>query len=82
MIADEIRELLNREPFEAFRFHLTSGTTFDVRDANCVALGQKRVFIAFTNADRQAYFPYIHVAAVETLGSGHGPRTPRRKRRP
>ncbi len=82
MIADEIRELLNREPFEAFRFHLTSGTSFDVRDPNGVALGQKRVFIAFANADRQAFFPYIHVSAVETLGNSHRPRTPRGKRRP
>lgn len=82
MIADKIREMLNRDPFEALRFHLTSGTTFDVRDPHCVAPGLKRVFVAFPNADKQAFFPCIHVSAVETLGNGHRGRTPRRKRRP
>jgi hypothetical protein len=78
MNADEIRELLRREPFEPFRFHLTSGDTYEVRDPNCVALGARRVFIAFSDADRQAFFPYLHIAALETLENG---RRPRRKRR-
>ena len=79
MSADEIRELLRREPFEPFRFHLTSGSTFDIRDPNAVALGQRRVFIAFPDADRQAFFPYLHIAAVETLGNGHAARRKRRR---
>ena len=78
MSADEIRELLRREPFEPFRFHLTSGDTYEVRDPNCVALGARRVFIAFPDSDRQAFFPYLHIAALETVGNG---RRPRRKRR-
>lgn len=80
MTADEIRERLNRDPFEPFRFLLTGGHTYDIRDPNSVALGAKRVFIAFTDADRQAFFPYLHVAAIETLGDSNKPR--RRKRRP
>lgn len=80
MTADEIRELLNRDPFEPFRFHLTRGDSYDIRDPNSVALGAKRVFIAFTDADRQAFFPYLHVAAIETLGNSRKPR--RRKHRP
>ncbi|MCC7293478.1 MAG: hypothetical protein IT449_15580 [Phycisphaerales bacterium] len=79
MIANEIREWLNREPFEPFRFHLTRGSTFDIRDPNSVALGQKRVFVFFSKEDRQAIFPYIHIAAVETLGNGHGPRSGKRR---
>jgi len=61
-----IRALLRREPFEPFRFHLTSGDTYEIRDPNSVALGQRRVFVAFLDADRQAFFPYLHIAAIET----------------
>lgn len=71
MNPEEIRELLRREPFEPFRFRLTSGDTYEIHDSNAVALGQRRVFVAFTDADRQAFFPYIHIAAIETLGNGH-----------
>jgi hypothetical protein len=70
MNADEIRELLNRDPFEPFRFRLTSGDAYEIRDANCVALGARRVFIAFTDSDRQAFFPYLHIASIETLANG------------
>jgi hypothetical protein len=79
MNPDEVREVLSREPFEPFRFHLTSGDTYEVRGPNSVALGQRRVFLAFADADRQAFFPYLHIAAVETLANGN---RPRRKRRP
>ncbi len=66
MNRDRIRELLRREPFEPFRFHLTSGDTYEIRDPNSVALGQRRVFVAFLDADRKAFFPYLHIAAIET----------------
>ena len=78
MNPDEIRELLRREPFEPLRFHLTSGDACEIRDPNSVALGQRRVFIAFADADRQAFFQYLHIAAVETLGNGNRPRRKRR----
>lgn len=73
MNPDEIRELLRREPFEPFRFHLTSGNTYEIRDPNSVALGNRRVFIAFPKGDRLAFFPYLHIAAVETIVNGHRP---------
>ncbi len=74
MNPNEIRELLRRDPFEPFRFHLTSGHTYEIRDPNSVALGQRRVFVAFPNSDRQVFFSYLHIAAVETLANGHRPR--------
>ncbi len=81
MTADEIRELLRRDPFEPFRIRLTSGDHYDIADPNSVALGQRRLFIAFTDADRWAACAYLHVAAVESLGNGHPARPRRRKRR-
>ncbi len=78
MNPDEIRELLRRDPFEPFRFHLTSGDTYEIREPNSVALGKRRAFIAFSDTDRQAFFPYLHIAAVETVTNGHRPRGKRR----
>jgi hypothetical protein len=77
MSAKAIRELLNREPFEPFRFHLTSGDTYEIHDPNSVALGARRVFIAVPASDRFAFFPYLHIAAIGTLTNGRKP--PRRK---
>ncbi len=79
MTADEVRQLLNREPFEPFRFHLTSGDTYEVRDPNSVAVGARRVFIAFPSTDRFVFFPYLHIAAIETIANGHRPRRKRRQ---
>lgn len=67
MNAEEIRNLLRREPFEPFRLRLTSGDTYDVLDPNTVALGRNRLFIAFTDGDRWTFVPYLHIAAVESL---------------
>lgn len=79
MNPDEIRELLRRDPFEPFRFHLTSGDTYEIRDPNSVALGERRVFVAFPKGDKLAFFPYLHIAAVETLGNGRSSRGKRRQ---
>jgi len=67
MNADEIRELLRREPFEPFRIKLTSGDAYDIRDPNSVALGRNRAFVAFPDTDRWTFFAYLHIAAVESL---------------
>ena len=80
MKADEIHDLLRREPFEPFRFRLTSGDAYDVRDPNAVALGRSRVFIFFTDRDGWTIFNYVHIAALEAITNGHTRGTPRRKR--
>ena len=81
MNRDELRELLAAEPFEPFRIHVTSGTRYEIRDPQSVALMRNRVFVALPGGDRWVFIPYLHVAAVEALTNGHGPRPPRRKRR-
>lgn len=81
MSQDEIRELLNHEPFEPFRFILTSGRACEIRDPNAVALGKNRVFIAFPDADRWTFFTYLHIDAVEALGNGCSRPTRRHRRR-
>lgn len=78
MRKNEIRELLNRAPFEPFRFRLTSGDSYEVRDPNSVALGGRRVFIAVPRTDQFVFFPYLHIAAIETIPNGRKPPRSRR----
>jgi len=72
MNPDEIRELLRRDPFEPFCIRLTSGDAYVVRDPQSVALGQRRLFIAFPegDGDRWTFIAYLHVAALESVGNG------------
>jgi len=82
MNPDEIRELLQRDPFEPFRIKLTNGDAYNIVDPNSVALGRRRLFVAFSDdADRWAVCSYLHVAAIESLPSGNGRHGQRRKRR-
>jgi hypothetical protein len=78
--AEEIRESLRRGPFEPLGFHLTSGDTYEIHDPTSVALGARRVFIAEPGSDRFVSFPYLHIAATETVRDGRI-RRPRRHRR-
>ena len=82
MNPDEIRERFRRDPFEPFRIQITSGAYYDIVDPNSIALGRRRMFIAFSDeADRWAELSYLHVAAPESLRrNGRTRRTPRRKR--
>ena len=79
MIADEIRELLDSEPFEPFRLRLSSGDHYAVRDSRSVALLRSRLFIALPDGDHWVFVPYLHIAAVEALNGRNG--FHRRKRR-
>lgn len=81
MIAESIRELLDREPFVPFRILSSSGEQFTVRDPHLVALLKSEVFIAEANSDNRTYVPYLHIAAVGTLDNGHTGRASRRKRK-
>jgi hypothetical protein len=81
MKPDEMRDLLQREPFEPFRIRLGSGDSYPISDPNSIALGKNRMFIAFSDSDRWAACPYLHVAAVESIGNGHTGNGRRRKRR-
>ncbi len=79
MNPDQIRGLLRRDPFEPFRIRLSSGDSYRVMDPNAVALMKSRLFIAFPGGERWTFCPYLHIAAVESIGNGHG-RKPRRQK--
>ncbi len=79
MVADTIREMLDREPFEPFRVVTSSGESYVVRDPHLVALLKSEVFIAHPGSDRRTYVRFRLVTAVETLANGRA-RTSRKRR--
>jgi hypothetical protein len=83
MIANTIREMLHRDPFEPFRVVTSSGEAHVVHNPDLVALLKSEVFIAQPNSDRRIFLPLLHVSAVETIGRQprNGSRRPRKRRR-
>ncbi|MFM9956977.1 MAG: hypothetical protein ACKVZJ_02790 [Phycisphaerales bacterium] len=80
MIANDIIELLDREPFEPFRICLSSGESYAVTNPHMIALGKSRAFIVVANSDRQALAPYLHISALETIEGRNGHAKRRRAR--
>ena len=70
MNADEIREILDKEPFEPFRIRLSSGDAYEIRNPGLVTVMRSRLFIAFSKSDRWTFVPFLHIAAIEAL-NGH-----------
>ncbi len=81
MIRENIRELLDRDPFVPFRLVLSSGTHYDVMDPHSAALLKSEVFVVFPDGERWAHVPLFHIASIETVTNGRGRKNSRRKRR-
>jgi hypothetical protein len=79
MTADELREFLEREPFEPVRVRLSSGDAYEIRNPGLAVVMRSRLFIASPGTDRWTLIPFLHIAAVKTLANGHARRPPRRK---
>jgi len=70
MSSDELREFLDREPFEPFRVRLSSGDVYEVRNPDLVVVMHSRLFVAESGTNRYTLIPFLHIAAVETVGNG------------
>jgi len=79
--AENIRELLDREPFLPFRLIMTSGKSYEVVSPNSAALLKSEVFVVFPDGERWAHVPFLHIASVETLANGRGRRNGRTRRK-
>jgi hypothetical protein len=80
MVADSIRDFLDREPFHPFRVRASSGATYDVRIPGLVMLLKSQLLIAEPKSDRYSLIPFLHVAGIELISNGHA-RHPRKQRR-
>ena len=64
---EEIRELLDREPFVPFRIVLTGGLAYDVRNPHLAALGKSVIHVMHPRSDRYDILRQNQVAASEVL---------------
>jgi hypothetical protein len=65
---EKLKELLDREPFVAFRILVTSGNGYDVTSPYQVAIGQTQFDYYFPRSDRTATVRRNQVVSIETLG--------------
>lgn len=79
MIAKEVRELLDREPFQPFRIRASSGAAYDVSDPSLAVVMKSQILIIVPRSDRYSVVPFLHVAGIELLADGHARRTGRRR---
>ena len=70
MNTEEIRDFVDREPFEPFRVRLSSGDSYEIRNPGLTVVMRSRLLIADPDSDRYTLIPFLHIAAVETIGNG------------
>lgn len=78
---DDIRELLEREPFRPFRLVMTSGKSYLIASPNLAMLLKSEVFVAFPDGEHWAHVPYLHISSIETAPNGRGHSNGRTKRK-
>ncbi len=78
---DNIRELLEREPFQPFRLIMSSGKSCEIAKPNLAMLLKSEVFVAFPDGEHWAHIPYLHVSSIETVSNGRGHTNGRTKRK-
>jgi hypothetical protein len=71
VIAETLKELFHREPFEPFVIRSGSGQGYKVADPSLIVLMKTKVFVAEPRSDKAATVSYLHIAAVEEAGNGH-----------
>lgn len=66
MMEEEIKRLLDRDPFEPFRIKLVNGDARDVSAPEVVAIMEEGIYIASQDG-LWAEFPYERIASLECL---------------
>jgi hypothetical protein len=64
---EQLKEYLDREPFQPFRIVTTSGQAYDVQSSHAVAIAETYLFYCFPHSDRSAHVRLSQVVALETL---------------
>jgi hypothetical protein len=64
-VVNELKDLLDREPFAAFRIVLTSGSTYEVTSPYQIAIGQTQLHYYFPRSDRKAVLRMNQIASYE-----------------
>ncbi len=84
MRADELRQLLDRRPFEPIRLHISSGQTVDIKHPEMAFVTRSLVVVGVTTSDERVadyavHYNLLHVVKIEPLD---GTKPKRRKAKP
>jgi hypothetical protein len=63
---ETLREMLNREPFLAFRIVLTSGKEYDISNPELVAVGETQITVYAPRSDRFSILRLNQIASIES----------------
>ena len=72
----ELREVLGKQPFDAFRVRLSTGQAYEVRHPEFAAVTRTSLFIGSPTEngddapDRMVQCDLLHVVALEPIGTG------------
>lgn len=67
MNAEQIRELVRRQPFRPFAIHLSNGEVHQVRHPECILFGGGTLVIYDRERDCFAICALVHVNSVQFL---------------
>lgn len=67
MDREAFQDLLDREPFQAFRIHTHDGRSYEVQNPGLVSLLKTQVFYGYPNSDRSAIIPLRSISSVEVM---------------
>ena len=80
MRPEDIREFLQRRPFQPFRLTLTDGRSYDVRHPELAMVGRSTVIVGLTAPgeaepvlDRAVTVSLLHIMQMQPVESAGGP---------
>ncbi len=83
MRPDELRQILDRRPFEPIRLHISSGQTVDIKQPEMAIVTRSLVLVGVRESDERgvadyaAHYNLLHIVKIEPL-NGAQPQPPRR----
>ena len=78
MRPEDVREHVNKQPFEPFRIYMSDGATFDVRHPDLCLIGRSAVYVVIPDTrrpwmyDRLAHCALIHITRIEPVNGRNG----------
>jgi len=83
MRAEEIRDHVRRQPFQAFRVFVSDGSSYEVNHPELILVGRRDVVITIELGEddipeRFAYCDPVHITRIEPL-NGQRPRSRKSK---
>ncbi len=74
MVAEQILELIRREPFEPFRVYVSDGASYDVMHPELMAVSKRIVVIIYYpngyrngDSERWVYCDPVHITRIEPV---------------